>query len=118
MQINYSVVVSDEQGRQDAADADVAEAGGFTSALALPLEDIKPKVEAKPFASDVRLHPMFQGAAASGPSRRRSAEKQVRVKIENDVVEILSSEDELDEPDIKPVKRDSVPPSSETEGCV
>jgi hypothetical protein len=64
---------------------------------------------------------MFQGAAASGPSRRRSAEKQVRVKIENDVVEILSSEDELDEldePDIKPVKRESVSPSSETEGCV
>lgn len=104
------MVVSQEQERQDTADGAVAADAGFAPATTAPLE---PMQAADTSGSEVRLHPIFQNtAAAAGPSRKssRPATKKTKVKVEDDVVEILSSGDELDDMETPP---SGGPPSSE-----
>lgn len=114
-QINFSVVVDEEQQRQAGADDDVREAQGFVSASTVPLDDppSPPKTEAP-------LHPMFrQGSESSlsrassvAPTKGRRRTSGTRTKVEDDVIEILSSEDELDEPSPEPPT--AVGPDGET----
>lgn len=108
MQINYSVIVSEELNKGTEVDNVVAQVEGFVSAKAIPLVDDAPSPSLK---AETPLHPLFRGGSSSSRSRSAShvAENKLRksdrprVKIENDVVEILSSDEELDEPRPQPI---------------
>ncbi|KAL1411641.1 ATP-dependent DNA helicase srs2 [Vanrija albida] len=95
--INYSVTVAQEQGRLQALNPDDT-VNDFTSASAVASEP--PARKPKP-----AVHPMFRhNPAESLRSRSASedskADRKPKVKVEDDVVEILSSDDEFEEVDI------------------
>lgn len=109
-QINYSVIVAEEHQKQTTTDGEGDEGDrpvGFVSANALPLVENPPS----PPAAAKPLHPMFRGGSSSSRSRSTSLapenshrqSNRTRVKVEDDVIEILSSEDELDAPSPPPV---------------
>ncbi|WOO80687.1 ATP-dependent DNA helicase srs2 [Vanrija pseudolonga] len=95
--INYSVTVAQERERQQALNPDGTD-NDFTPASAvvdaLPVR--KPKLA---------VHPMFRHNPAESLRSRSGSEdskrgQKARVKVEDDVVEILSSDDEFEEVDI------------------
>jgi hypothetical protein len=106
-QINYSVIVSEELSKQAEVDNEVALAEGFVSAKTVPLVHDAPSPSLK---AEVPLHPMFRGGSSSSRSRSASLVPETRprksgrsrVKVEEDIIEILSSDEELDEPSPQP----------------
>lgn len=95
--INYSVTVAQERERQQALNPDGMD-NEFTPASAvvdaLPVR--KPKLA---------VHPMFRHNPAESLRSRSGSEDSKRdqkpkIKVEDDVVEILSSDDEFEEVDI------------------
>lgn len=97
MQISYSVIVAEEQERRAEAGPEL---GSFAPASTVPLQP-KPL----PKEDEVRIHPMFSRNSESLTSGASSVEvvpkpksrRKPRVKVEDDVIELLSSGDELDE---------------------
>lgn len=87
--------------QQYAADADADGEPGFSSARSALSES---KGKAKPAAvEEPRVHPMFRkrgsdaSASASGPSSRASSappRKRPKTVVKNEVIELLSSDDE------------------------
>lgn len=106
------MLVNEEQVRQSTAEA---QNPGFISGNLAPMEpEQKPKLD-----PDAPLHHIFRGATAGSRSRSSSATSDMRskvskprVKIEDDIVEILSSEEEQEEPEPVEVK----PPVADQSG--
>ncbi|BEI85006.1 hypothetical protein CcaverHIS002_0504070 [Cutaneotrichosporon cavernicola] len=107
--INYSVIVSEEFDKQGEAEDGVAQAEGFVSAKKMPLVGDATSLSLDAAAS---LHPMFRDGERSSRSRstslvpknnqRRSG--RARVKVEDDIIEVLSSDEDLDEPSPQPTR--------------
>jgi len=92
------VIVAEEQARQEGVDSEVSEATGFSSAKTV-MAQLKSEKETKP---QPRLHPMFRNRGPGASSSRSGSaqpnhKKKPRMKIhDDDVVELLSSEDEIE----------------------
>ncbi|TXT15032.1 uncharacterized protein COLE_01225 [Cutaneotrichosporon oleaginosum] len=98
--ISYSVIVAKEQSREAELDEEGTRPEGFASAKTFPLDAPSPshKVE-------IPVHPMFRRGDSSSRSRSSSSvpdtnqrkANRPRVKVEDDIIEILSSDEEMDE---------------------